>query len=245
MSHNSQVLLLPLGILPRRRRQCSAQNRSQGTGLEGAPHHRRGKPRGATTTGPDATHPPSCLSKLGQGGGVGWRVWRGGGSQGGGGGPARDPLLPHADLQGGCVSGGLGVRRYVCDDSAFSPLPGYVLLIWRSKHGWFDEREACTKKIGRRWRHAPQPTTLKTRGGGGTGLGGGVAYKDRARPPPHPPWGGGKCTKGVGAWLHHSAMACQRDTQKHVGREDEHQTGMRKYGGTQGIGSGGVTGAHA
>ena len=26
------------------------------------------------------------------------------------GGPARDPVLPHAYLQGGCVSGGLGVR---------------------------------------------------------------------------------------------------------------------------------------
>ena len=34
------------------------------------------------------------------------------------GGPARDPLLPHAYLLGGCVSGGLGVWRYVCDNSA-------------------------------------------------------------------------------------------------------------------------------
>ena len=47
-------------------------------------------------------------------GGVGRRVWGGGAfSHGGGGpkvgGPTRDPLLPHAYLQGGCVSGaGLG-----------------------------------------------------------------------------------------------------------------------------------------
>ena len=39
------------------------------------------------------------------------------------GGLARDPLLPHAYLLGGCVSGGWGVRRYVCDNSAFSSLP--------------------------------------------------------------------------------------------------------------------------
>ena len=39
-------------------------------------------------------------------------------------GAALDPLLPHAYLQGGCVSGGLGVHRYVCDNSAFWSLPG-------------------------------------------------------------------------------------------------------------------------
>ena len=49
------------------------------------------------------------------GGGVGWRMWGGGSAGGCGGGFARggggggDPLLPHAYLQGGCVSGaGLG-----------------------------------------------------------------------------------------------------------------------------------------
>ena len=52
---------------------------------------------------------------MGGGGGVSWRVcWGGGGSAVGGWGPkvrrpARDPLLPHAYLQRGCVSGaGLG-----------------------------------------------------------------------------------------------------------------------------------------
>ena len=60
----------------------------------------------------------------GGGGGVSWRVWGGGGRlEGVGGGgfgvggrggpksgaPMRDPLLPYAYLQGGCVSGaGLG-----------------------------------------------------------------------------------------------------------------------------------------
>ena len=60
-----------------------------------------------------------------------------------------------------------------------------VLLIWRSKHGWFDEREACTKKLRRRWRHGPNTTISQNPGGGGGGLRG-VAYKDRAWPPP--PW---------------------------------------------------------
>ena len=60
----------------------------------------------------------------------------------------------------------------------------------------FHEKEADTEKKGRCWRHAkkrgchwchaPNPLSLKTRGWGG-GVGG-VAYKDRARPPPraHP-----------------------------------------------------------
>ena len=79
--------------------------------------------------------------------GVGWRQVGGGGGywrfgQAGG----VPTLLPHAYLQGECVSGGWGAWRYVCDNRAFSPLPGYILLIWGSKHGWFDEREECTKK---------------------------------------------------------------------------------------------------
>ena len=48
--------------------------------------------------------------------------------QGGGvpkvGGSVHDPLLPHAYLLGGWVSGGLGVWRYVCDNIAFLSLPG-------------------------------------------------------------------------------------------------------------------------
>ena len=43
------------------------------------------------------------------------------------------------------------------------------------------KRKHTLKKRGRRWRH-PQPTISQNPGGGG-GLGG-VAYKDRARPPP-------------------------------------------------------------
>ena len=39
------------------------------------------------------------------------------------GGFVHDPLLPHAKIKGGCVSGGLGVQRYVCDNSVFSSLP--------------------------------------------------------------------------------------------------------------------------
>ena len=52
-----------------------------------------------------------------------------------------------------------------------------VLLIWRSRNGWFDERETCTKKLRRRWRHGPNTS----KPGGGLG---GVAYKDRPPPPP-------------------------------------------------------------
>ena len=48
------------------------------------------------------------------GGGGYWRFGQGRGVPKVGG-PARDPL-PHAYLQGGCVSGGLGVWRYVCDN---------------------------------------------------------------------------------------------------------------------------------
>ena len=74
---------------------------------------------GATTNGPDATHPLSHLSKLGgrRGGRGSWggRVGEGiGGTAGGvpkrGGGAARDQLLPHVCLEGGCVSGGMGSR---------------------------------------------------------------------------------------------------------------------------------------
>ena len=78
-----------------------------------------------TTTGPEATPPRTICQNWGGGaggqfGGVGWRVGGGRleglggvGQWGGGGpkvvGPTRDPLLPHAYLQGGCVSGaGLG-----------------------------------------------------------------------------------------------------------------------------------------
>ena len=46
----------------------------------------------------------------------------GGGSQGGGG--LRATWYYHMHTSRGDVSGGLGVRRYVCCNSAFSSLPG-------------------------------------------------------------------------------------------------------------------------
>ena len=51
------------------------------------------------------------------GGGGYWQLGRGGG-----GGAARNPLLSHAYLKG--VSGGMGVQRYVCDNSDILSLPG-------------------------------------------------------------------------------------------------------------------------
>ena len=83
--------------------------------------HPRGGGGATTTTGPDVTPPAICQNLRGGGGlAQGLGGWGGGSAVGGGpkvGGPARDPLLPHAYLQGGCVSRGLGVQRYVCDNS--------------------------------------------------------------------------------------------------------------------------------
>ena len=53
----------------------------------------------------------------GQLGGVGGGFWPWGGVSQGGGACAR-PTITTCIPPGGCVSGGLGVRRYVCDDSA-------------------------------------------------------------------------------------------------------------------------------
>ena len=89
-------------------------------------------PWGATTTGPNVTHPPSYLSKLRGGGsprvrmGGGFRPWGGGPPKVGG--LACDPLLQHAYLVGG-VFGGLGVRMYVCDNSVVWSLPRNVLKV--------------------------------------------------------------------------------------------------------------------
>ena len=72
--------------------------------------------------------PPSYLSKLAGGGAVGAggggrREDRGGiGSLAGGAGAARNPLLSHAYLKG--VSGGMGGKRYVWDNSNILSLPG-------------------------------------------------------------------------------------------------------------------------
>ena len=76
---------------------------------------------GATTIGPDATHPPAICQNLRGGGqleqGGSAAGWGGGGTLAArrGGGPkrggeaARDLLLSHAYLKGVCVFGGMGV----------------------------------------------------------------------------------------------------------------------------------------
>ena len=80
---------------------------------------------GTTTTAPDVTYPLAICPNPDGGGDWGGAVWGGsaGGCRGGCsaagwvpkvGGLACDPLLPHAYLQGGCVSEGVGVRRYAC-----------------------------------------------------------------------------------------------------------------------------------
>ena len=131
---------------------------------------------------------PQLSVKTWGGGGIGGSAGEGGFPRWGG--PARDPLLPNAYLQGECVSGALGVWSYVCNNRAFSSLPGCILLIWGSKHGWFDEKEACTRKIERHWCHAPQPTISQKPGVGG--LGGSCTMTGPGRPPPPPPRGDGQ-----------------------------------------------------
>ena len=132
----------------------------------------------------------------------------GGGRPGGGGfpnvgGPTRDPLLPHAYHQGGCVSGagsgklpvvvvkqglqmgtcvhsGCGDLHFATNDIRLAPRLANV----RSKHGWFDEREACTKILWRRWRHGPDTTISQNPGGGGGGWGVSHTRTGPGRPPP-------------------------------------------------------------
>ena len=124
-------------------------------------------------------HPPPPLSVKTWGGG--WGGSLGGGVLAGGcwgglfgrgvpkvGGPARDPLLPHAYLQGGCVSGDLGARRCVCDNSAFSSLPG------RKSEGSMMKGKHAQKNLSAVGAMAPTPLPLKTWGGGGLG---GVLHK--------------------------------------------------------------------
>ena len=84
-----------------------------GTNWSAPPEDYNG-PGGVTTTGPAATPPPPAISQ--NLGGGDWRFGWGGGVPKLGG-PARDLLLPHAYLQGGCVSGGLGVWRDVCEST--------------------------------------------------------------------------------------------------------------------------------
>ena len=66
----------------------------------------------------------------------------------------------------------------------------FILLMRRSKHGWFDEREACTKKFQCHWCHGPN-TTISRGGGGGVGCR--IQGSGPAAPPPrgqvwvHPP----------------------------------------------------------
>ena len=130
-------------------------------------HKKQPNHGGATTSGPDATHPPAIWGGGGQFGGGRLEGVGGGGSAAGGvpkvGGPARDPLLPHAYLLGGCVSGGLGDG------------------LMKRKH--------TLKKGGAVGAMPPAHYLSKPWGGGGLG-GGGVAYKDRAGlPPPGAPHG--------------------------------------------------------
>ena len=124
--------------------------------------------------------PPSYLSKLAReeggswGGGFGcrvcggegnWRFGRGGGFPRWGGGGLRATHYHHMHTSRGDVC--LGVWGYGGTYVIIASLPGYVLLIWCSKHGRFDETEACTKKIERHWRHAPQPTISQNPAWGG------------------------------------------------------------------------------
>ena len=70
--------------------------------------------------------PPSFLSKLGEGGSAGG-VWGRVSAAGVGGVPRwgglRTTHYDHMQLRGGCMSGGLGVHRYVSDNIALSSLP--------------------------------------------------------------------------------------------------------------------------
>ena len=59
-----------------------------------------------------------------------------------------------------------------------------VFLIWRSKHGWFDEREASTKNFGAVGAMAPTPLSLKPPGGGEGGWGASHTRTGPGRPPP-------------------------------------------------------------
>ena len=115
----------------------------------------------------------------------------GGPKVGGGGGATRDPLLPHAYLQGGCVSGvglgkllvavvkqglqmgrcahsGCGDLHFATNDICLAPrLANLALKTWmvlmKGKH--------AQKNFGAVGAMAPTPLSLKTRGGGGGGWG--------------------------------------------------------------------------
>ena len=60
----------------------------------------------------------------------------------------------------------------------------------------------------------PAPLSFKTRGGGGAG---GVAYKDRARPPPVPTgWGKTQQIQHPCGWVGGQTEDCQTKNGKHV-----------------------------
>ena len=117
------------------------------------------------------------------------------------GGGGRDPVLPHAYLQGGCASradlgkllvavvkqglqigrcvhSGCGDLHFATNDICSAPRLANLDGLMKGKH--------AQKNFGTVGAMAPTPLSLKTRGEGGEGGGGlgGVAYKDRARPPP-------------------------------------------------------------
>ena len=155
------------------------------------------RPRGATTTGPDATPPPpSYLSKLGGGGG---QLGRGGRREGGGGGlaarrgAARNYYHMHTSRVCVCL-GAWGYRGMyaiiaiscLCCLCCLCCLWKKVLRVLRTKGIVTLSTKHGTNNLAPL---APWPPHryLSKLGAGAGGLGG-VAYKDWARPPPPAFW---------------------------------------------------------
>ena len=121
--------MLPPVTVPtgRQASQCSSRSCASDKTTKDVPLNHGG----ATTTGPDATYPPAICQYSGGGGAGGscggGRLGGVGGISAGGGGPKGGLRATHYyhmhTSWGGRVSGGWGVRRYVCDNSAFSSLP--------------------------------------------------------------------------------------------------------------------------
>ena len=148
-------------------------------------------PRKATTTGPDATHPPAICQNLGGvvGGGDGREGVGGGGGIGSNTRFVTALLLAHHGvplLQRFSRSTVAMVCPWGCTKGAEQgPNTWYPLQRQQSKDQTQSTpfNEACKKIHQRRWCHDPHATISQNSGGGG-GLGGGVTSKDRARPPP-------------------------------------------------------------
>ena len=179
-------------------------------------------PGGATTTSPDVTHPPQLSVKtwgVGSGGGGG-----GIGSLAGGGGFPRSGGLcatryyrMHTSRGDVCLGvwgyGGMYVKAEGLHLSrGRAPNAGSSLRnkrhlystpsCWRSKHGWFDEREACTKKLGTVGAMPPNTAISQNPGGGGG------RRQGPGLPPPPPPRGEGTERNSP----HHAAKTEWRST---------------------------------